>query len=304
MRDFDNEPSIRGNNIKSSTSFVSLAIRLGIRSNTTEDLRTIRAFQDASTIEQTTLSAETVVPSFDELPPLEIAEPKDMLEFAAQLLPYNPPQIVSDRERVNGILAEAGISNGSFTAPASANLTVAGAIANNSIIEDMSDSQNYVNLGNGWNIPIPSYQGNYETNYAAQAARGNHYLQTQKLAIIPNHPSLDGSINFETNSIILTFSGKPDVRSPGFWNIGSYDQDLKLVPNSIQRYSIGSLGTDLQYIQGGQVYGPNVTKENGEFQVLLQNRDVPPPVNWTGNWLPVASLATITCKCLVRLPTK
>lgn len=108
---------------------------------------------------------------------------------------------------------------------------------------------------------------------------------------------LSGTIYFSTQSMIITFFGKPGVTSPGFWNIGSYDALLRLVPNGISRYSIGSKTSTLQYLEGGQVYGPTAAGgQDDTFQVLLQSADIPPPANWTGNWLPVANKASLTGK--------
>ncbi|KAI8278168.1 hypothetical protein K4K60_006499 [Colletotrichum sp. SAR11_57] len=222
---------------------------------------------------------------------------ESVLQFAASLLPYNPPQTVSDRERVNTILAQAGIGNGTYTANPDVDILNAASIARYSIEADLADPAHIVQLGNNWTVPIPSYQGNYGTHYAAQAASGIGYLQTQKLALLPNHPMLSGTIDFSTQSMIITFFGKPGVTSPGFWNIGSYDALLRLVPNGISRYSIGSKTSTLQYLEGGQVYGPTAAGGQDEtFQVLLQSADIPPPANWTGNWLPVANNASLTGK--------
>ncbi|KAI8296015.1 hypothetical protein K4K59_004309 [Colletotrichum sp. SAR11_240] len=178
---------------------------------------------------------------------------ESVLQFAASLLPYNPPQTVLDRERVNTILAQAGIGNGTYTANPDVNILNAASIARYSIEVDLADPAHIIQLGNNWTVPIPSYQGNYGTHYAAQAASGIGYLQTQKLALLPNHPMLSGTIDFSTQSMIITFFGKPGVTSPGFWNIGSYDALLRLVPNGISRYSIGSKTSTLQYLEGGQM---------------------------------------------------
>ncbi|KAF4887074.1 hypothetical protein CGCFRS4_v010756 [Colletotrichum fructicola] len=286
-----------GNLINISTAYASVAIRIGINSNTTEELDRLHSLQDASTVGTTDLSAETTVPSFAKLITPNITNPQSVLQFAASLLPYNPPQTVSDRERVNTILAQAGIGNGTYTANPDVDILNAASIARYSIEADLADPAHIVQLGNNWTVPIPSYQGNYGTHYAAQAASGIGYLQTQKLALLPNHPMLSGTIDFSTQSMIITFFGKPGVTSPGFWNIGSYDALLRLVPNGISRYSIGSKTSTLQYLEGGQVYGPTAAGGQDEtFQVLLQSADIPPPANWTGNWLPVANNASLTGK--------
>ncbi|KAF4835715.1 hypothetical protein CGCTS75_v002174 [Colletotrichum tropicale] len=253
-RDAVNEVGLaNGNLIDISTAYACVAIRIGINSNTTEELGRLHSLQDASTVGTTDLSVETTVPSF------------------AKLITPN----ITDPENVDILNATS--------------------IARYSIEADLADPAHIVQLGNNWTIPIPSYQGNYGTHYAAQAASGIGYLQTQKLALLPNHPMLSGTIDFSTQSMIITFFGKPGVTSPGFWNIGSYDALLRLVPNGISRYSIGSKTSTLQYLEGGQVYGPTAAGgQDDTFQVLLQSADIPPPANWTGNWLPVANKASLT----------
>ncbi|KAH9225201.1 hypothetical protein K456DRAFT_44101 [Colletotrichum gloeosporioides 23] len=56
-----------GNLISISTAYASVAIRIGINSNTTEELDRLHSLQDASTVGTTDLSAETTVPSFARL---------------------------------------------------------------------------------------------------------------------------------------------------------------------------------------------------------------------------------------------
>lgn len=58
-----------------------------------------------------------------------------------------------------------------------------------------------------------------------------------------------------------------------------------LIPNDLHRYNIGDRD-NITYPDGKLVYGPDTSSEDGMFQILVQAADVPPPKNWTGNWLP------------------
>lgn len=112
---------------------------------------------------------------------------------------------------------------------------------------------------------------------------------------------LGGTIDFSTRSVKIAFFGKPGVISLGLWDIGSYDALRRLVPNRIDRYSIGPKTSNLQYLAGGQVYGSDTADgQDGTFQILLHSADMSPPANWTGNWVPAANSASLT---LVRLQT-
>lgn len=76
----------------------------------------------------------------------------------------------------------------------------------------------------------------------------------------------------------------------GFWSVTVYGDDQYLIPNPIGRSEVSDRTWNLTYQGTNQtIYGPeaNATR-NGPFQVLLQPADIPPPANWTSNWLSVA----------------
>lgn len=247
----------------------------------------------------TELTSTTYAPTLANMSiPASIVGIDQQFSVAARLLPYNPPQSISDRDRVNGFLAQAGISNGTYVPQTGVDLDEASAVANRSARTSYLDPANKVQLNDGWEIPKPAFQGNYGTNYGSLAEEALFYLQTQELALYPNDTVTSDVLNFNDNSLLLTFFGKPSVEGPGFWNFGSYDESLELVPNGIDRYAIGSKTTSVQYVDGGIVYGSNATASDGVFQILMQNADIPPPSNWTGNWLPVAESGRIACKAI------
>jgi hypothetical protein len=91
-----------------------------------------------------------------------------------------------------------------------------------------------------------------------------------------------------TSAFLFTFSGKPPIKSTGFWSLTVYGADQYLVPNELGRYVIGDRTSGLKFENGDLVNQPgkedasigNSTMD-GKFQVLLQPADIPPPKNWT-----------------------
>lgn len=285
-----------------STTYAILAIRLGIESTTDADLLQLRNYQNSSTLTTTQRSSIGTVPSLSKLGDLSALQTVEgQLEFTANLIPFNPIQVVSDRSRVEGNLAQAGISGGRFVAPAGIDLDMAQDIANESMIADVTNPENTVVLNNGWTMPIPSYQGNYGVHYAVQAVRATSAFQTQTLALYPNQPLIAGSGLDSSTSLLLTFSGKPPLLETGFWNMAAYNADLGLIANPLDRYGIGSRVFNITYANGESVYGPGASAEDKEFQILVQDMANPPPSNWTGNWLPVGDGFSLTCKFKISL---
>jgi len=140
-------------------------------------------------------------------------------------------------------------------------------------------------------------QGNFYTNYACRAYRAiGGYLglvQSENLFITNKNNNLTLAAN---SSYLFTFSGKPPIKSIGFWSLTVYGAQLYLVPNSLGRYEIGDRSPDLRFESGGLV-NPDVSGNgpapvngtatpDGTFRILLQPADILPPSNWTGNWLP------------------
>jgi hypothetical protein len=293
----DNNTEVYQGVVNLSTAYAFLVIRIEALSNTTEELSILQGYQNATELQLKDLTAASAVPSLSDVTPQgglqSISEVQRQLEFAARVLPYNPGEVISDRERVSEILAKAGISNGTYTPQRSVNLTCASAMANSSISSDSTNPTNLVDLGNGWTIPVASHQGNFGTNYAAAAAvalaGGAEQTQAQALYPIQQQYSNDTVFTLKNNtSLLFTFVGKPPVVSPGFWNIGAYGSDLFLIENTLNRYNIGSLNFNMTYPTGEKIYGPDSNASvDGQFQVLLQQENLPPPANWTGHWLPV-----------------
>ena len=292
-------------------SYATMLIRLLLLHNTTEDLNAVHAYQNASKLtplNRTTPLQVNVYPA----PPLQslalngsllgIHTPAQQLEFAARIIAYNQPEIYSTRYRVASILAQAGLYDGHYHAVTDVNLTEAAVIANASITADVQAAAHIRSQGNGWLLPIPSYQGNFGTHYgsAAYVALAGYQQQTVRQTLYPGFGSLGFTsvFNLEPNTALLvTFSGKPRLQNTGFWSLSLYGADQYLVVNELDRFEVGDRTQNLTYEDGQYIYGPSAnSSRDGPFQILVQPADLKPPTNWTNNWLPAATTFTWICQ--------
>ena len=299
-KDGDNVVSPYQGYVNLPTTYGTMLIRLFVKQNTTEDLNILHSYQNASSlteIPRTITRAASPSGNVTSLGPngslLGISTLEKLLQFAASFTPYNQPENYTDRARVAGILGAAGIYDGHYHPLSSINLTQAAVIANASITADINNPSHIRNFTNGWELSIPEYQGNYGENYAPRAyiAINGYQQQTVLQTLYPGYKNIGFSSNFalEANeSLLLTFSKKPVLKPSGFWSLSIYGADQYLIKNPLSRFSISDRSTNLTYQNTGEkVNGGNSTAD-GPFQVLIQNANVTPPANWTGNWLPGA----------------
>lgn len=280
-----------------------MLIRILLLHNTTEDLNAVHGYQNASSLANVTRAA-SIQNNTSPAPRLEslalngsllgISTPAHQLEFAARIIPYTQPEVYSERFRVASILTNAGLYDGQYNSTA-VNLTEAAVIANASITADVQSPAHIRSQGNGWQLSIPSYQGNFGTHYASTAyvALTGYQQQTVRQTLYPGYNSLGFSSSFRlqpNKSVLLTFSGKPKVVNPGFWSLAVYGADQYLIPNDLNRFEVGDRTYNLTYEDGERIYGPGSnSSRDGPFQILVQPADLRPPRNWTNNWLPTNS---------------
>lgn len=288
--------------IQSPTDHGILLIRWLIDNNYDE----VHALQNATsfnTIAKGTHFNGTSVPSLQDIsrPINESSVAANVLELLAQYAHYDPPQLPSQESLVNAQLSAAGFTGAStsnqtssYTAPSGIDLESANRTALASAAAAAAAPSNNVPQNNGWCIPQPAVSGDFQngTNYAYRAAiASSAYLMIKApLAVYPSWTnSTSGQCSDSTeeytlgsnDSYIYTFSRRPPLQSLGFWSITAYSNNY-LIPNDLNRYSIGDR-SNLTFADGTKVYGGNA---DGTFQVLLQPADVPPPANWTSNWIP------------------
>ncbi|ETN39026.1 uncharacterized protein HMPREF1541_07068 [Cyphellophora europaea CBS 101466] len=293
----------------------TMLIRLLLVQNTTDNLETVHGYQNESSL-TAIAKDDTDAEIWGPTPPLPalavndsllgINTPQKQLEFAAQLVQYNPPLVRTDQRRVFQILDIAGLSQGNFTRVEGVNLTEAAVIANASITADVQDPEHIRPQSNDWQLSTPTYQGDFGTNYASAAyvALAGYQQQSVNQTLYPGFRSLGFTSKFtleEGGALLLSFSGKPKLNEAkyGFWSLSVYGEDEYLIPNELNRFEVGDRTYNLTYEDGQPIYGPDADDERDDpFQILVQPANVTPPGNWTNNWLPASSKFSWLCKSL------
>lgn len=230
-----------------------------------------------------------------------------VLKLLARYNYYDPPQLPDQVDVVNSQLRAAGITerpafnrsdgraagHGTYNSPPGIDLEAANRTALASAAAAAAASSNNVPQNNGWCITKPAVSGNFEngTNHAYRAAiASSAFLMLQAPnAVYPSWTNSsfgkcsDASQEYTLgprDSYIYTFSGRPPIQSTGFWSLTAYSNNY-LIPNDLDRYGLGDR-SNLTFADGRAVSGG----DDGVFQILIQPADVPPPTNWTSNWLP------------------
>ncbi|RMZ90931.1 hypothetical protein DV736_g1825, partial [Chaetothyriales sp. CBS 134916] len=280
--------------VNSPTPYGFSIVRILVRDGST-DLEYVRELENNITLASVKGTRGTNIPAFDldlfasVIHNSSLSNAEQVLQLTAAFAPYNLPEVQSDQSWVNRTLEHAGIRGQTFTQPKGTNLTAAATTANASsnnffLIAGMS-----INLGHNWTQVAPQAIGDYGSYYnARQAIAMQAYAAlTADIAIYPSYGAELGlGLTFPQGpkqAYLVTFSGKPVLEPTGFWSLTVYNADLYLVPNELNRYALNDR-SNLTYPDGCLVYGN--ASSNGEFQILLQSSDVPPPKNWTNNWLP------------------
>jgi len=214
--------------------------------------------------------------------------PAAILSLTATLSPWQRPIVKGDRPWVSRLLKAAGVDGGSYTKPASANLTVAAGAANATAQSYRSQPGNIKDMGNNWTIF--NYVGNFYSRYVLRyiIAQVGYLILGPDQAIYPFYPNIDLPVG---KSAVLTFSAKPKITAGGFWSLTAYDSDGFLVKNSLNRYAVGDHRGNLTFPDGTPLSDSAV---DGPFKILLQASNIAPPANWTSNWLPVSDVGGLT----------
>ena len=192
----------------------------------------------------------------------------------------------------------AGISNGSYTAVSTVNLTTANTTAVDMATAAAANPQNINLENNDWTVLSPKYVGVYGTNYALRTLIANtgYLALANPYAVYPTWSNAtSGNANgflklASDEAVLFTFSGKPPLQEAGFWSLTAYGSDYFLIPNDRGVYALGDR-SNITYPDGTRVYQTSQDMSHGgkSFQILLQPADVAPPANWTSSWLPAPS---------------
>jgi len=151
-----------------------MLIRILVKQNTTADLNIIHGYQNAYNLTATprtltqpnSLQAPLLTLPFLNNGTLAGSPALQILQLLAKIAPFNQPEILTERYRVASILGQAGLVNGQYYPPAGVNLTQAYAIANATITDVVTDPNNINYVGNGWQLSVVPFEGNFGTNYA------------------------------------------------------------------------------------------------------------------------------------------
>ncbi|KUJ09417.1 uncharacterized protein LY89DRAFT_762026 [Mollisia scopiformis] len=289
--------------IKFATVYGSIMFRIVVNNNGT-DLNAVHAIQaqlNITTIERKeeplaplltpTLLGNGQLSNAALLLPFEfsLTQATETLQLLAQVNAVNPPEDRSDIKQVNDMFSVAGIDDGQYTSPEGLDYDKVSTIIGDQVQSFFANQSNHGFDQNGWFNLLPSLSGDYHTHYLARTCIAWYgYLQLAPSEaeyptyLDPTVTTASGSLQLAANeSYIMNFSGKPPVT--GFWSLTAYNSTNYLVPNALDRYSLGDR-SNLTYADGTQVYA-NSTND-GAFSILIQPADQAPSANWTTNWLP------------------
>ncbi|KAI9664767.1 MAG: hypothetical protein M1821_006215 [Bathelium mastoideum] len=310
----DQPPSQYVGCVNLPTTYGSFLQRLLVLRNDSQDLDALHNYQNATHLIEiprvTQQYGYFAAPRLETLSPgpngsfQGISTPQQLLEFAAKLIPYSPAEVVYDQYRVDTILAQAGIANGSYTPPSGIDLSEVANGTNATLAAASANPANTDDVGNTWIVSFPRQAGDFKAAYDLRAivAEGGYLQLTQDQALYPQTLTgggitKTGNTTLAANeSLLLTFSGKPPLTTGGFWSLTLYGLDQHLVPNPVNRGAVGDR-SGLRYPNGSAVYanGAQVLDNDGKgdptgtttpYQVLIQANTTVPPKNWTYNWLP------------------
>ncbi|KAI1387726.1 uncharacterized protein F4822DRAFT_444328 [Hypoxylon trugodes] len=264
-----------------------LLIRIVLR-NQDSDIRAVNEIQRRFSTNTTARSGEPIGPELKATLFTNVSSVvvENLLAFMARFNQTIPPrngQPVLPAGTTSNLSLAGIVSDGTYRKPDCVDLAQASSATNASITK-YSQSPDFINnLSNGWTMLRPDLVGTYGDNYDARTATAvfGYLALTKDQALYPTYK--EGFSLGANESYVLRFSGKPPVTDIGFWSVTMYDSRGTLVPNSINRYSLGDR-SNLTYSDGTVVYG---TDSDAPFDILIQASQ--PPANWTSNWLPSPS---------------
>ncbi|RDW87925.1 hypothetical protein BP5796_03619 [Coleophoma crateriformis] len=277
--------------IDSPTMDGTVAVRVEVKNNGTDEAYA-RSYINDFTVTPVNLHPSTMAP----LTPADFTVYSNtttvmMLQLLARLADRNPPWTSLYASQVPEILQLAGISNGTYTQPTGVNLQEAYNHINASIYNYSTTNASVTPQNNGWNIINLKFQGAFENG--TDLAGRNFWGRDLYLANLPQEavypmPTSNSFVLQQNESLLATFSAKPQIGDPGFWSLTGYDAAGYLVSNPLGIYEIGDR-SNLTYSDGTLLYpdGLNSSSSNldGQFQILMQPYNVPPPTNWTNKYV-------------------
>lgn len=215
-------------------------------------------------------------------PSQNVSPAQVVLNLTASLAHFNPSPVLEDRQWISDILLQSGMKDGVFTCPEGVDISQVAEFADAQARDGRRAPGGMIDFGNGWISVYPEIMGNFGSNYVARyyIAKFGYLGVTSDQAIYPSRPN---ALRFEDNeAVLLRFSRRPVLLKTGFWSLTAYDADQYLVKNDMNRYVLGDRD-NMTFADGTPLDDEN---KDGEFFILLQPANVPPPAQWKNNWLP------------------
>ncbi|RDA95860.1 hypothetical protein CP533_5161 [Ophiocordyceps camponoti-saundersi (nom. inval.)] len=233
-------------------------------------------------------------------------EVRDLLDIVARFDPFNRPWKPREGATVTHILEEAGLAQGRYEPDSDVQYETAVRIVDQGIRAAEKQLHPY---GNGWFGFPRGLTGSFKEQYAVRSlAASMDYLQLLSSEVLSlswlgssvHQGAKDGISLDRDDALVVTFpSGKPPITVSGFWSLSLHDLEGGFIPNPLNRFGLGS-GSNLTENGGSNQTHPiggNGTQTSDQpinalwswstpFSILIQSQDVPPPANWTTNWLP------------------
>lgn len=289
--------------------------RVEIESGTAEDIAYIDSYISQIKIGLKNRTAPTssalTPPDLQNLSSNSVVE---ALQLTARLGARNPPEDQRFALELPGVLKQAGvdIAAGTYTQPPGVNLTAVSATVSAALTQFYANPVNNVPLSNGWSVLNASFSGTFinGTNVIARAfvADFGYGQNVPTEAIYPTPAQYNYTLASDNDAILISFvGGKPPLGKTGFWSLTLYDGSGFLVDNSYDVYALGDR-SNLTYANGTKVYpvigqaAPS-TVDPTPFDILVQSTTVPPPANWTSNWLPAPASGNFQLTLRFYAPT-
>ena len=136
-------------------------------------------------------------------------------------------------------------------------------------------SGDWANIVNGWRYPPPEigrYGDDYLLRAADQSLAGIMCNDPAEAVYLVNFDDADGDKLNADHRYRIHFDADDMPPVDSFWSLGMYGTDLNLVPNPIERYSIGDRTAGLK------------KDADGGLTIYLQSK--PPGGEEDANWLP------------------
>ena len=277
-------PSCLNGSVVAPTPWIWLLQRIAPKSICDEDVKPLEALQKGILL--TPLSQwgnpNYTPPSRYENPKGQMdpdfsSDPLHFFELVSEIINENPPPRDQKQDGLMALFSQIGISPGMKFDRAEFDSAVHRGLlravdTGSKIIE--SATYHAPTILNGWTVP-PKEMGNYDSKYldrAVYATRATGALPKDEVVYVTAFEDSEGNPLNGTNKYILNLPKTIYSQHNAFWSLTLYNADMMFVPNSINRYQVGSQVPGLKY------------NEDESIDIYLQS--ITPQTGKESNWLP------------------